>query len=47
MNRPAGSLVTMGSPVLNTRIYLLDSWLNPVPAGIPGEIYIAGTGPSH
>jgi acyl-CoA synthetase (AMP-forming)/AMP-acid ligase II len=42
--RAAGTGVTMGSPVLNTRVYVLDSWLNPVPAGISGEIYLAGTG---
>ncbi|WP_066426819.1 non-ribosomal peptide synthetase [Anabaena sp. 4-3] len=34
----------IGKPVNNTQIYILDSHLQPVPIGIPGEIYIAGIG---
>jgi len=35
---------SIGKPITNTRIYLLDENMNRVPAGTPGEIYIAGAG---
>ncbi|MGP3966626.1 amino acid adenylation domain-containing protein [Streptomyces sp. 6N223] len=35
---------TVGRPIRGTRAYLLDAWLRPVPDGVPGELYIAGTG---
>ena len=36
--------VPIGRPLSNTRIYILDGEMNPVPIGVPGEIHIAGDG---
>ncbi|MFT0802662.1 amino acid adenylation domain-containing protein [Bacillus swezeyi] len=38
------SHITIGRPIANTRIYITDSQAKPVPAGVPGELCIAGDG---
>lgn len=42
-----GIVITVGKPIINTQLYILDQWKNPVPVGVPGEIYIGGAGVSR
>jgi len=39
-----GEYMYIGRALRNSRIYALDRFMNPTPAGVPGEIYIGGIG---
>ncbi|MBZ5721324.1 MAG: amino acid adenylation domain-containing protein, partial [Acidobacteriia bacterium] len=41
---PRGTAVTVGRPIANSQAYILDPHLNPLPVGVPGELYLAGEG---
>jgi amino acid adenylation domain-containing protein len=38
---------SIGRPITNEQVYLLDRRMNPVPIGLPGELYIGGAGLSR
>jgi amino acid adenylation domain-containing protein len=42
--RPGSSPISIGSPIANTRFYVLDQRRRLAPLGVPGELYIAGKG---
>jgi amino acid adenylation domain-containing protein/thioester reductase-like protein len=42
--RPGSGVVPIGGPVPGGAVFVLDGWLRPVPAGVVGELYLAGRG---
>eukprot|EP00833_Pecoramyces_ruminatium_P009396 jgi/Orpsp1_1/1183428/evm.model.c7180000085132.1 len=44
INIDNNKIITIGKPICNSKVYILDKYKKPVPIGVEGEIYIGGYG---
>ena len=42
--QPGSEAISIGKPIANTQVYIVDPQMQPVPAGVPGELLIGGLG---
>lgn len=43
-DQSSDEIISIGTPMMNNEVYILDEYLNPVPAYVTGDIYVSGIG---